>query len=184
MTSSSSSSFGEARVAARVRRDLADAAGRWAGRAGPDPVPRNPDLSNSRRPWPASRSSRRRSPPSPSFDWTPPSTGSTSCSIEHPGTDDAVGARLRMARLLAVTGSVPQALLQCQLLRDEVPGDHPARGEAIELASLLARRFRAGQSPAFAVLPGLRGDRGEGDAVARRTVGCRRRKRGPGRAAR
>ncbi len=67
---------------------------------------------------------------------------------EHPGTDDAVGARLRMARLLAATGSVPQALLQCQLLRDEVPGDHPARGEAIELASLLARRFLAGQSPA------------------------------------
>ena len=68
--------------------------------------------------------------------------------IEHPGTAEAVGARLHMARLLAVTGSVPQALLQCQLLRDEVPGDHPARGEAIELASLLARRFRAERSPA------------------------------------
>jgi hypothetical protein len=69
--------------------------------------------------------------------------------IEHPGTDDAVTARIRMARLLAVKGSVPQAMLQCQLLRDELPGDHPARSEALELATLLARRFRAGQSPAL-----------------------------------
>ena len=74
--------------------------------------------------------------------------------IEHPGTDDAVAARLRLARLLALTGSVPQALRQCQLLRDETPADHPARREALELATLLSRRFRAAQStmaPYFSV---------------------------------
>ncbi len=74
--------------------------------------------------------------------------------IEHPGTGDALAARLRLARLLALTGDVPQAVLQCQLLRNELPADHPLRNEALELATLLARRLRSGQAgqayfPAF-----------------------------------
>jgi hypothetical protein len=74
--------------------------------------------------------------------------------IEHPGTADALTARLRMARLLAVTGSLPQAILECQLLRDELPMDHPLRAEALALATVLARRLRASPSsgaPYFAI---------------------------------
>ncbi|MCX6552439.1 MAG: hypothetical protein NTY02_15785 [Acidobacteria bacterium] len=63
--------------------------------------------------------------------------------IEHPGTGDALTARLRLARLQALSGNLPQAILECQLLRDELPADHPLRNEAIELATLLARRLRA-----------------------------------------
>jgi hypothetical protein len=74
--------------------------------------------------------------------------------IEHPGTGDALAARLRLARLLALSGSTPQAMLECQLLRDELPADHPLRTEALELSSVLARRLRAGMTagqPYFAV---------------------------------
>jgi hypothetical protein len=66
--------------------------------------------------------------------------------IEHPGTGDALTARLRLARLLALAGDVPQAVLQCQLLRNELPADHPLRRDALELATALARRLRAGQA--------------------------------------
>jgi hypothetical protein len=64
--------------------------------------------------------------------------------LEQAGTPDAQTARLELARLLALTGSLPSALLQCQALRDELPSDHPARERAGELATLLARRLRAG----------------------------------------
>jgi len=74
--------------------------------------------------------------------------------IEHPGTADALTARLRLARLLTVAGSIPQAILECQLLRDELPTDHPLRADALALSTVLARRLRGSQSagvPYFAV---------------------------------
>jgi len=64
--------------------------------------------------------------------------------LEQPGTSDAFSARLELARLLALTGNVASGILQCQLLRDELPGDHPIRERAAELATLLGRRLRAG----------------------------------------
>lgn len=78
--------------------------------------------------------------------------------IEHPGTGGAATARLRLARLLALNGNLPAAILECQLLRDELPADTPMRERALELASVLVRRLRAanGQVPtAFATLEGL-----------------------------
>jgi hypothetical protein len=69
---------------------------------------------------------------------------------EHPGTSDALTARLRLARLLAVSGHLPQAILECQLLRDETTGDQPLRRQALDLATLLVRRLRAAQSPGAA----------------------------------
>jgi hypothetical protein len=68
--------------------------------------------------------------------------------IEHPGTPDATAARLRLARLLALSGRLPQAILQCQLLRDELPPGDPQREEALALSTVLQRRLRAGRVPA------------------------------------
>ena len=64
--------------------------------------------------------------------------------LERPGTKDAFSARLELARLLALTGNVPAGVLECQMLRDELPNDDPRRERAEELATLLARRLRAG----------------------------------------
>ena len=78
--------------------------------------------------------------------------------IEHPGTPSAVSARLRLARLLALSGNLTSAILECQLLRDELPTDAPMRERALELASVLVRRLRAanGQVPtAFATFEAL-----------------------------
>lgn len=68
--------------------------------------------------------------------------------IEQPGTTDAHHARLRLARLLALSKSNGEALAQCQLLRDELARDHPLQQEALDTASVLARRLRAAQNPA------------------------------------
>jgi hypothetical protein len=68
--------------------------------------------------------------------------------IEQPGTADAHNARLRLARLLALSKSAGEALAQCQLLRDELARDHPLQQEALDIASVLARRLRAAQNPA------------------------------------
>ncbi|MEI6669443.1 MAG: hypothetical protein WCP29_14935 [Acidobacteriota bacterium] len=67
--------------------------------------------------------------------------------IEHPGTADALAARLRLARVLALSGDLPPAILECQLLRDEAGLDHPMRQQAVELATTLGRRLRAAASP-------------------------------------
>jgi len=72
---------------------------------------------------------------------------------ERPGHDDAVAARIRLARLLAVSGSLPQAIAQCQLLRDDTPDDHPLHRQALDLATVLVRRLRAAQSPGAAYFP-------------------------------
>jgi len=67
--------------------------------------------------------------------------------IEQPGTSAAVAARLRLARLLALAGKLQPAILECQLLRDEVGPDHSLRQRAIEMATVLARRLRAAATP-------------------------------------
>ena len=64
--------------------------------------------------------------------------------LERAGTKDAFDARLELARLLALSGNVASGVLQCQLLRDELPSDDPVRERAAELATLLGRRLRAG----------------------------------------
>jgi hypothetical protein len=69
--------------------------------------------------------------------------------VEQPRSADAWRARVPLARLLALRGEVAAALLQCQALRDQLPLDHPARRQALELATLLGRRLRAGQTPAY-----------------------------------
>ena len=79
--------------------------------------------------------------------------------LEQPGTKDAQTARLELARLLALSGNVSSAVLQCQLLRDELPSDHPMRERALELASLLGRRLRAAATSSayystFEAIPG------------------------------
>ena len=68
--------------------------------------------------------------------------------IEHPGTAEASAARLRLGRLLALSGQLPQAILQCQLLRNELPPGDPRREEALALSTVLQRRLRAGRAPA------------------------------------
>lgn len=77
--------------------------------------------------------------------------------IEHPGTDEALAARPRLARLLALTGNLQSAILQCQMLRDELPSGSAARERALELASVLLRRLRAsgGQQTLFPTVEGL-----------------------------
>jgi len=62
--------------------------------------------------------------------------------LEQPGAPDAPAARLRLAKLLALTGDWPAAILECQLLRDESPAESPQRSQAIEIATALARRLR------------------------------------------
>ena len=63
--------------------------------------------------------------------------------LDQPGTTDALAARLRLAKLLALSGDWPAAILECQALRDESAADSPLRGHAIEMATALARRLRA-----------------------------------------
>ncbi len=77
--------------------------------------------------------------------------------IEHPGTDEALAARPRLARLLALTGNLQSAILQCQMLRDELPSGAAARERALELASVLLRRLRAsgGQQTLLQTVEGL-----------------------------
>ncbi len=69
---------------------------------------------------------------------------------EHPGTEDAHAARVRLARLLALSGATTAALNQCQLLRDEIPRDHPLQAVAMNLSTILARRLRASQDQSAA----------------------------------
>jgi hypothetical protein len=68
--------------------------------------------------------------------------------VEHPGTADSTAARLRLGRLLALSGQLPQAVLQSQLLRDELPLGDPRREEALALSTVLQRRLRTGRVPA------------------------------------
>lgn len=77
--------------------------------------------------------------------------------IEHPGTDEALAARPRLARLLTLSGHLQSAILQCQLLREELPVGSAARERALELASVLLRRLRAsgGQQTLFPTIEGL-----------------------------
>jgi hypothetical protein len=75
--------------------------------------------------------------------------------LERPGTSDAQAARLRLARLLALAGNLPSALLECQLLRDELPADHPVRERAVELATILARQLRVAGGQTLSVFPTL-----------------------------
>jgi len=66
--------------------------------------------------------------------------------IEQPRTPDALAGRLQLARLLALAGDLPAAMLQCQALRDElVPGENNdrTRQQALDLATTMARRLRA-----------------------------------------
>src|SRR5262249_42936431 len=63
--------------------------------------------------------------------------------LEQPRAREAAAARLQLARLLALSGDFPAAILQCQALRDEVT-DPPIRQTAIDLAPTLARPLRAG----------------------------------------
>ncbi|MCX6537941.1 MAG: hypothetical protein NT151_03235 [Acidobacteria bacterium] len=73
--------------------------------------------------------------------------------IEQPGTPDALTARLRLARLLALTGDLQPAILECQLLRDEVGPENPLRQQAVEMATTLGRRLRAAASPSAVYFP-------------------------------
>lgn len=70
--------------------------------------------------------------------------------LMHPGTGDAVAARLRLARLLALSGDLQASILECQLLREELPSDHPLREQALSLATTLGRRLRAVSTPGSA----------------------------------
>ncbi len=80
--------------------------------------------------------------------------------MDRPRTPEAQGGRLRLARLLALAGDLPAALLQCQALRDGLPADRPERQRALEFATLVARRLldrtRAPAAPILEALP-LRG---------------------------
>ena len=62
--------------------------------------------------------------------------------IEQPRTPDALTGRLQLARLLALANDLPAAILQCQALRDELAPNAPARQQALDLATALARRLR------------------------------------------
>ncbi|HEY6211943.1 MAG TPA: hypothetical protein VIW45_06640 [Vicinamibacterales bacterium] len=62
--------------------------------------------------------------------------------IEQPRTADALTGRLQLARLLALAGDLPAAILQCQMLRDELPPNSLVRQQALDLATSLARRLR------------------------------------------
>jgi hypothetical protein len=61
--------------------------------------------------------------------------------LEHPRTPDALNGRLQLARLLALVGDLPAAMLECQALRDELPADRPERQRALEFATIVARRL-------------------------------------------
>jgi hypothetical protein len=62
--------------------------------------------------------------------------------IEHPRTPDALAGRLQLARLLALVSDLPATMLQCQALRDELAPNDPARQQALDLATTVARRLR------------------------------------------
>ncbi len=68
--------------------------------------------------------------------------------LEHPRAADSWTRRLRLARLLALSGALPSAILQCQRAREEGPGD-PERRIAGNLATTLARRIRAQNGAVF-----------------------------------
>ncbi len=69
--------------------------------------------------------------------------------LEHPRAADTGTGRLRLARLLALSGDVPAAILQCQAARNELPADHPTRRLALDLATTLSRRLRAANSAPY-----------------------------------
>ena len=69
--------------------------------------------------------------------------------VEHPSSPDAWSARTRLAKLLALIGEVPSALLECQALRNETPAEHALRQPAFDMATLLARRLRVATSPPY-----------------------------------
>ncbi|MEW5982514.1 MAG: hypothetical protein AB1806_09105 [Acidobacteriota bacterium] len=71
--------------------------------------------------------------------------------LEQPGTPQAIQARLRLARLLALSGSDQAALAQCQRIREDVPSDSPYQTRALELATIVSRRVRV--SSGFPLLP-------------------------------
>ena len=73
---------------------------------------------------------------------------------ERPGQGDALAARMRLARLLAVHGDLPQAIAQCQIVRDETRDDDPLHRQALDLATILVRRMRAALSPGSAYFSG------------------------------
>jgi hypothetical protein len=62
--------------------------------------------------------------------------------IEQPRTPDALSGRLQLARLLALANELPAAMLQCQMLRDELAPNDPVRQRALDLATTVARRIR------------------------------------------
>jgi hypothetical protein len=70
--------------------------------------------------------------------------------LEYPRSGDAVAGRMQLARLLALAGDLPSAVLQCQTLRDELPADRPERQRALEFASILGRRLLARTRPGVA----------------------------------
>jgi len=67
--------------------------------------------------------------------------------IEQPRTADAFAGRLQLARLLTLVNDLPAAILQCQALRDELPANQRERDQALDLATLLARRLRSRNGP-------------------------------------
>jgi hypothetical protein len=73
--------------------------------------------------------------------------------ITQPRSADVPLARIRLARLLALTGELPRAVLQCQLVRQDPAADAALRSQALDLGTVLARRLRAGPSPASLYFP-------------------------------
>lgn len=69
--------------------------------------------------------------------------------LEQPRTPDAWPARMQLARLLALAGDWPGALMHCQSLRAELPTPHPLRQQAIDFATLAARRLRGVGAPLY-----------------------------------
>jgi hypothetical protein len=67
--------------------------------------------------------------------------------LEHPRAVEARDGRLTLARLLTLSGELPAAILQCQALRNETP-EAAARQVALNLATTLSRRLRAGTAAA------------------------------------
>lgn len=62
---------------------------------------------------------------------------------EHPRSGEALRGRLRLAQLLALSGHLNAALLQCQEVRDATGPSDPERQEAIDLSTTLVRELRA-----------------------------------------
>lgn len=68
--------------------------------------------------------------------------------FSRPRTPESQTARFRLARLLALTGDLPEALLQSQMLRDELPTNDPQQQRLLDLETTLARRFLRAQPSA------------------------------------